>query len=197
VKRVSDHLVLFISGAREKQLAAGLDYYSSLVAQAEGQDTMTFRQIELDIDRTFGHSGTTICTESGRARLRRILRTYSLRNPDVGYCQVRSLLLPCVGDTTVVADVVLFVQGLNFIVGFLTLIVDEEAAFWLLIVICEDLFPGYYTPAMADIQTDMQVLKQLIAEELPNLDEFTDDVGLPLELLGSQVRLHPRSAAGT
>lgn len=79
------------------------------------------------------------------------------------------------------------VQGLNFIVGFLTLIVDEEAVFWLLIAICEDLFPGYYTPAMADIQTDMQVLKQLIAEELPSLDEFTDDVGLPLELLGSQV----------
>ncbi|KAG2525511.1 hypothetical protein JM18_004880 [Phytophthora kernoviae] len=36
------------------------------------------------------------------------------------------------------------------------------------------------------IQTDMLVLKQLIAEELPQLDEFTSEVGLPLELLGSQ-----------
>lgn len=52
-------------------------------------DTMTFRQIELDIDRTFGHSGTAVCTEQGRARLRRILRAYSLHNPTVGYCQVR------------------------------------------------------------------------------------------------------------
>lgn len=32
----------------------------------------------------------------------------------------------------------------------------------------------------------MRVLKQLIAEELPQLDDFTAEVGLPLELLGSQ-----------
>lgn len=79
-------------------------------------------------------------------------------------------------------------QGLNFIVGFLTLTVDEEAAFWLLSVICEDFYPGYYTPTMADTQTDMLVLKEIIAEELPVLDDYTADVGLPLELLGSQVR---------
>ncbi|RLN89226.1 hypothetical protein BBJ28_00002616 [Nothophytophthora sp. Chile5] len=77
-------------------------------------------------------------------------------------------------------------QGLNFIVAFLMLMADEEAVFWLLAVFCEDLYPGYYTPVMADIQTDMLVLKQLIAEELPELDEFTSEVGLPLELLGSQ-----------
>ncbi|KAF4321099.1 hypothetical protein BBI17_002015 [Phytophthora kernoviae] len=67
-----------------------------------------------------------------------------------------------------------------------TMETDEEAVFWLLSVFCEDLYPGYYTPTMADIQTDMLVLKQLIAEELPQLDEFTSEVGLPLELLGSQ-----------
>lgn len=66
---------------------------------------------------------------------------------------------------------------------------EEEAAFWLLAVICEDLYPGYYTPTMAETQTDMLVLKELIADELPELDAFTTDVGLPLELLGSQVRL--------
>jgi hypothetical protein len=67
------------------------------------------------------------------------------------------------------------------------LLLDEESTFWLLVVICDDMFPGYYIPTMTDTQTDMLVLKQLIAEELPELSEFTSDVGLPLELLGSQV----------
>ncbi|KAG7384583.1 TBC protein [Phytophthora pseudosyringae] len=152
-----------LSGASEKQANAGPNYYADLVKKAETTETETFRQIELDIDRTFGHSGTTICSDSGRNQLRRILRAYSLRNPSVGYC-----------------------QGLNFIVAFLMLMADEEIVFWLLSVVCEDLYPGYYSPAMGDIQRDMLVLKQLIAEELPQLDEFTSQVGLPLELLGSQ-----------
>ncbi|GAB9462687.1 hypothetical protein Gpo141_00000174 [Globisporangium polare] len=158
-----ERVYMSISGAREKQQDAGVEYYNSLVGQSETLDSVAFRQIELDIDRTFGHSGTKICTEAGRAVLRRILRAYSIRNPSIGYC-----------------------QGLNFIVGFLTLAVEEEPAFWLLVVICEDLYPGYYTPTMAETQTDMLVLKELIADELPSLDAFTAEVGLPLELLGSQ-----------
>lgn len=81
------------TGAREKQLSAGVDYYASLVEQSEAAETATFRQIELDIDRTFGHSGTKICTDAGRAALRRVLRAYSLRNPLIGYCQVRRTLV--------------------------------------------------------------------------------------------------------
>ncbi|KAF1332182.1 Tbc domain-containing protein, partial [Globisporangium splendens] len=161
-----ERVYMNLSGAREKQQNAGSQDYKSLVEQSEGVDSAPFRQIELDIDRTFSHSGTKICTEEGRAVLRRILRAYSIRNPSIGYC-----------------------QGLNFIVGFLTLAVEEEAAFWLLAVICEDLYPGYYTPTMAETQTDMLVLKELIADELPSLDAFTGDVGLPLELLGSQAVL--------
>ncbi|TMW66609.1 hypothetical protein Poli38472_014585 [Pythium oligandrum] len=144
-----------MSGATEKKESEASDYYASLVAQLASRDSVSFRQIELDIDRTFGHSHTKIATEARRSVLRRVLKTYSMRNPAVGYC-----------------------QGLNFIVGFLTLGVDEETAFWLLAVICEDLFPGYHIPTMADTQTDMLVIKQLIAEELPELDEFTSDVGL-------------------
>ncbi|GMF17882.1 unnamed protein product [Phytophthora fragariaefolia] len=162
-RHLRERAYMNLSGASEKQANAGPDYYANLVKEAETMETETFRQIELDIDRTFGHSGTTVSSDDGHDRLRRILRAYSLRNPSVGYC-----------------------QGLNFIVAFLMLITDEEVVFWLLSVFCEDLYPGYYSPAMADIQRDMRVLKQLIAEELPRLDEFTSEVGLPLELLGSQ-----------
>ncbi|KAK1948018.1 Growth hormone-regulated TBC protein 1 [Phytophthora citrophthora] len=162
-RHLRERAYMNLSGASEKQENAGSNYYANLVKSAETMETETFRQIELDIDRTFGHSGTTVCSESGRDQLRRILRAYSLRNPAIGYC-----------------------QGLNFIVAFLMLMADEENVFWLLSVFCEDLYPGYYSPAMGDIQRDMRVLKQLIAEELPQLDEFTSEVGLPLELLGSQ-----------
>jgi hypothetical protein len=152
-----------ISGAREKKEAAPNGYYQNLIEQASSLETITFRQIELDINRTFGHTDTRISTEEGRSMLRRILRAYSLRNPTIGYC-----------------------QGLNFIVGFLMLLMEEESTFWLLAVLCEDMYPGYYTSTMSETQTDMLVLKNLIAERLPELDEFTADVGLPLELLGSQ-----------
>ncbi|KAH7479358.1 Growth hormone-regulated TBC protein 1 [Phytophthora ramorum] len=162
-RHLRERAYMNLSGASEKQSNAGPNYYAGLVREADSTETETFRQIELDIDRTFGHSGTAICSQSGRDQLRRILRAYSLRNPSVGYC-----------------------QGLNFIVAFLMLMADEEAVFWLLSVFCEDLYPGYYSPDMVDIQRDMLVLKWLIADELPRLDEFTSEVGLPLELLGSQ-----------
>jgi hypothetical protein len=162
-RHLRERAYMNLSGASEKQANAGPDYYADLIKKAAAMETETFRQIELDIDRTFGHSGTTVCSESGRDKLRRILRAYSLRNPSVGYC-----------------------QGLNFIVAFLMLMADEEVVFWLLSVFCEDLYPGYYSPAMADIQRDMLVLKKVIAAELPQLEEFTSEVGLPLELLGSQ-----------
>ncbi|CAH0491165.1 unnamed protein product [Peronospora farinosa] len=162
-RHLRERAYMNLSGAGEKQANAGPNYYIDLAKQAETIETEASRQIELDIDRTFGHSQTTICSDSGRTQLRRILRAYSLRNPSVGYC-----------------------QGLNFIVAFLMLMANEEAVFWLLSVFCEDLYPGYYSPTMDDIQRDMLVLKQLIAEELLELNEFTSEVGLPLELLGSQ-----------
>ncbi|CAH0477168.1 unnamed protein product [Peronospora belbahrii] len=162
-RHLREQAYMNLSGAAEKQSNAGLNYYVNLVKQAEAIETEASRQIELDIDRTFGQSETTICSELGRGQLRRILRAYSLRNASVGYC-----------------------QGLNFIVAFLMLMANEEAVFWLLSVFCEDLYPGYYSPAMDDIQRDMLVLKQLIVEELGKLDESTSEVGLPLELLGSQ-----------
>ncbi|KAL7680496.1 putative C2 domain, Rab-GTPase-TBC domain, Rab-GTPase-TBC domain superfamily [Plasmopara halstedii] len=162
-RHMRESAYLNLSGASEKQAIAGHNYYADLVEKAEKMDLETFCQIELDINRTFGNSGTTISSESGRSRLRRILQAYSLRNPRVGYC-----------------------QGLNFIVAFLLLMADEENVFWLLSVFCEDLYPDFYCQTMCGVQRDMLVMKKLVAEELPLLDNFALDMGLPLELLGSQ-----------
>ena len=78
---------------------------------------------------------------------------------------------------------------MNFIVGFLLLVLEEECVFWLLSAICEDYYPGYYTPTMLDTQTDMLVLKDLIDERLPALAAHADAIEVPLELVGSQVRI--------
>lgn len=50
----------------------------------------------------------------GQASLRRVLKAYSLHDPDVGYC-----------------------QGMNFIAGMLLTIVTEEEAFWMLVGKCK------------------------------------------------------------
>ena len=43
-------------------------------------------------------------------------------------------------------------QGMNFVAGCLLLFMDEEAAFWSLACIVEDLLPGYYSTAMVEPQ---------------------------------------------
>nr|CCA20931.1 conserved hypothetical protein [Albugo laibachii Nc14] len=144
----------------QKRLSECPNYYRDLLEKVDALDSIAFRQIELDVNRTFS---TKKFMRNGRAALRRVLQAYSIRNVAIGYC-----------------------QGLNFIVAFLLEDFEEEMIFWLLALICEDIFPRYYIPTMVDTQTDMRVLNEIVAEHLPDLDEFSMDVDLPLELLGSQ-----------
>jgi hypothetical protein len=45
----------------------------------------------------------------------RVLRSYALRNPGIGYC-----------------------QGMNFVAGLMLLVLPEESAFWMLSYFCEE-----------------------------------------------------------
>ena len=47
--------------------------------------------------------------------------------------------------------------------------VREERAFWLLATLIEDIAPKYHTPSMEGLQTDLQVLNELLTEEMPTL----------------------------
>ncbi|CCI47819.1 unnamed protein product [Albugo candida] len=151
---------VYASCTEQKRTSECSGYYENLLEQVDTLDSIAFRQIELDVNRTFS---TRKFMKKGQAALRRVLQAYSIRNVAIGYC-----------------------QGLNFIVAFLLQDFEEETIFWLLALICEDIFPRYYIPSMVDTQTDMRVLKDLVAEHLPDLDDFSIDVDLPLELLGSQ-----------
>ena len=54
--------------------------------------------------------------------LRRVLVTYSSFNASVGYC-----------------------QSMNFVGAMFLLVADEEGAFWLLVALCSQVLPDYYT----------------------------------------------------
>lgn len=162
-QELRERLYMELSGANAKKEAECVSYYADLTELCDTLTSKDATQIELDVKRTFGHSRTKVSTKDGRDALRRILRAYSVRNPTIGYC-----------------------QGLNFIAGFLLLVLQEENVFWVLASICEDLFPGYYTARMLDTQIDMMVLKELIADHLPALEAHTESIQVPLELIGSQ-----------
>ena len=144
--------------------------YAALVSQidaAEFRDDLD--QIEKDLHRTFPNHRLT-GDEEGKARLRRILGAYAVRNPLVGYCQGLNFLAatfllvfcPDVGDDESTADV-----------GD-----DESTAFWCFVALVEDILTGYFDPMMINQQVDGLVFEQLVRELLPGLAAHFDEVGV-------------------
>lgn len=108
-------------------------------------------QIEKDISRTFPSHRLFDRSSSGTGMggigigvLRRILRAFVRRNPDIGY-----------------------VQSMNYIAAtiIITMIPDdchdvrkEEAAFWLFSAIVEGALPDYYSASLFGVQRDTMVM---------------------------------------
>ena len=145
------------------------------------------KQIEKDIARTFAGEKTRISNvrhkrdlsiagmyiqltsvfvpgrkDPGRASLRRVLFAYASHNPDVGYCQAMNLILAHL---------------------LLQLGVNEERGFWLLATMIEDIVPGFHTPAMEGLQTQLQVLNELLAEGMPAIKTSLNRNAVPLDLI--------------
>lgn len=89
--------------------------------------------------------------------LRRVLRSFAIHNPKIGYC-----------------------QSLNFLAGQLLLFLhgDEEKAFHLLCVLTTEHLPGTHGIALEGANVDIGVLMQSIKDALPvvwsKLDDRTD-----------------------
>ena len=109
---------------------------------------LALRDIETDLRRTFPDhpafhvdAADSINRSAGLVpSLRRVLLAYSKRNTNVGYC-----------------------QGMNFVTAMMLVFMDEEEAFWLLSVICEDYFAESYTLDMAGASIDSVVLEEACA----------------------------------
>mmetsp|Transcript_2385 Transcript_2385/g.3469 ORF Transcript_2385/g.3469 Transcript_2385/m.3469 type:complete len:449 (+) Transcript_2385:30-1376(+) len=108
-------------------------------------------QIELDLRRTFPKHPFFKHDESntplGLVHLRHVLLAFSRRNPYIAYC-----------------------QALNYIAGYLLLHFVEEEAFWMLVMLLEEILPGdYYNPKLRGVRVDTKVLDHLISFYLPTI----------------------------
>eukprot|EP00164_Ancoracysta_twista_P019894 GFYU01035247.1.p1 GENE.GFYU01035247.1~~GFYU01035247.1.p1 ORF type:complete len:540 (-),score=146.44 GFYU01035247.1:62-1645(-) len=136
-------------------------YYEELASASKG-DHAKFKEIEKDLDRTFpGHELFQLAENIDR--LRRVLRAYMLRNPEIGYC-----------------------QSMNYLAASLLLFMEEEEAFWTLVVIVEEILVDYFSESMMGSYIDQSVFKELIGEKLPKLASHLEAIGMPLPLISHQ-----------
>ncbi|KAF9327027.1 TBC1 domain member 9 [Podila minutissima] len=93
----------------------------------------------------------------GLGALRRVLGSYSWRNPKIGYA-----------------------QSMNIIGAVLLLHLKEEDAFWLLATLCEQLLPDYYSRTLAGCLVDQRVFSHLVDISLPAVSAHFREIGLDL-----------------
>jgi hypothetical protein len=167
-----------------------------------------------DVNRSFPEH-PYFQSEQGKQALRNVLIAYSWRNPSLGYCQ--SMVRSCpsssfsyVTSLILLILVVIFSTPMqNIICSLLLLFMGEEESFWALTILCEELFPQYFTPDMLGSMTDQHVLEDLVAEHFPKLNAHLESIQLPLVLISfpwfmclfigyipMQVRMHRVSFEG-
>lgn len=56
---------------------------------------------------------------------------------------------------------------MNIVASMLLLFMNEEEAFWIMAVLCEDLVPEYYRKTMLGSMVDQKILDGLIRGKLP------------------------------
>ncbi|KAK9239863.1 rab-GTPase-TBC domain-containing protein [Lipomyces kononenkoae] len=123
-------------------------------------DNIHFRNAEWQngsVPSTPGSAVSSKSTSSGRRHsnvpempivqaLRRVLLAFSLYVPKTGYC-----------------------QSLNFVAGLLLLFMDEEKAFWMLVIITQKYLPGMHEINLEGANVDQGVLMMCVKESLPRV----------------------------
>lgn len=147
------------------------DLYAKLCKQTISLKNNDTELIERDLNRTFpdniyfrGDASTNasnISLGDGSSEtplisaLRRVLRSFAVYQPSVGYC-----------------------QSLNFIAGILLLFMDEEKAFWMLVIMTQKYLPGLHEISLEGVNIEQGVLMLFIKQTLP---EIWDKVGVNFE----------------
>lgn len=147
----------FYSKGHEK-LSSNKGLYDKLCAQTVSLKNSDTELIERDLHRTFPdniHFRSDSAPDGGRSReteavliksLRRVLTAFSVFQPKIGYC-----------------------QSLNFLAGLLLLFMDEEKAFWMLVIITQRYLPGVHEITLEGVNIDQGVLMLCVRESLPKM----------------------------
>lgn len=137
-----------------------LSYYQHKLQDLSAglEQTQSQRDILKDIGRTWT-SNVVHMDDAFRSRLQNVLMCYSIRNPQIGYC-----------------------QSMNFIAGLFLLFLDEESAFWLLATLVisiyasglpvkmhplpfvqvEELMPQFFGRSLFALVRDQEILSQFV-----------------------------------
>lgn len=147
-----------------EKLNANKGVYEKLCLQTVGLKNSDTEIIERDLYRTFpdnihfrhdtktaAQTGTNPLPHSTEepiliTALRRLLVSFSVYQPKIGYC-----------------------QSLNFLAGLLLLFMDEEKAFWMLVIITQRYLPGVHEINLEGVNVDQGVLMLCTREALPKL----------------------------
>eukprot|EP00979_Chaetoceros_neogracilis_P013198 scaffold3722_cov227-Chaetoceros_neogracile.AAC.7 len=104
--------------------------------------------------------------EGGQAKLRRVLRAYSIYDLDVGYC-----------------------QGMNFIAAMFITFVEEEEAFWILVYIMNESpcrMRGLFGEGMTEAHQVLHVADRLINQFNPRLARHFDKEQIHISMFATQ-----------
>ncbi|KAL7288961.1 hypothetical protein TKK_0016922 [Trichogramma kaykai] len=150
-----------MSGALHKKLSSETSY-KDIIKASSSDALMTSKQIEKDILRIMP---ANVCFNNlhstGIPRLRRVMRGLAWLYPDIGYC-----------------------QGTGTIAASLLLLLEEEDAFWLMATIVEDLLPAsYYSSTLIGIRADQRVLRTIVTNVLPDVDQILVQHDIELSLI--------------
>ncbi|XP_008551233.1 small G protein signaling modulator 3 homolog [Microplitis demolitor] len=150
-----------ISGALHKKISSDITY-KDIVKASSSDALMTSKQIEKDLLRTMpANACFSNLHSTGIPRLRRVMRGLAWLYPDIGYC-----------------------QGTGTMAASLLLLLEEEDAFWMMATIVEDLLPAsYYSSTLLGVQADQKVLRTLIANYLPDIDNVLVQHDIELSLI--------------
>ncbi|KAG2358962.1 TBC-domain-containing protein [Suillus spraguei] len=132
--------------------------YDQLLLDIQGTNSTSFEDIEKDLHRSLPEYAGYQADE-GISALRRVLRAYSQRNPEVGYC-----------------------QAMNILAAAILIYMSEEQTFWLLEVLCDRLLPGYYSPTMHGTLLDQRVFESLVTRCLPMISDHFQAVDVQLSV---------------
>lgn len=148
----------FFYAKGHEKLSSNKGLYDKLCKQVVNLKNSDTELIERDLHRTFPdniHFRSDNEPEGGRTKeneavliksLRKVLTTFSVYQPKIGYC-----------------------QSLNFLAGLLLLFMDEEKAFWMLVIISQRYLPGVHEITLEGVNVDQGVLMLCVRESLPKL----------------------------